>query len=71
MASSSFKLWFPMYESSEIKVTTNKKEKTKSYVWGASVVEIFLCGHIQLWEQCYHKQETRNISTTQSNTQNT
>ena len=27
-----------------------EERKTESYVWGASIVEVFLRGHIQLWE---------------------
>ena len=43
-------LWFPMYESSRTNGTQGEDRKTESYVWGASIVEVFLRGHIQLWE---------------------
>ena len=43
-------LWFPMYESSRTSGTQGEERKTESYVWGASIVEVFLRGHIQLWE---------------------
>ena len=39
-----------MYESSRARGTQGEERKTESYVWGASIVEVFLRGHIQLWE---------------------
>ena len=49
-------LWFPMYESSRTTGTQaqGKERKTESYVWEASIVGVFLRGHIQLWEQRNH-----------------
>ena len=35
-------LWFPMYESSRTRGTQGEERKTESYVWGASIVEVFL-----------------------------
>jgi hypothetical protein len=42
-------LWFPMYESSRTQGTQGEERKTESYVWGASIVEVFLRSHIRLW----------------------
>ena len=48
-------LWFPMYESSRTQGTQGEERKTESYVWGASIVEVFLRSHIRLWETRNHE----------------
>ena len=44
-----------MYESSRTHGTQGEERKTESYVWGAVIVEVFLHGHIQLWETRNHE----------------
>ena len=48
-------LWFQMYESSRTQGTQGEERKTESYVWGASIVEVFLRSHIRLWETRNHE----------------
>ena len=48
-------LWFPMYESSRTQGTQGEERKTESYIWGASIVEVFLRSHIRLWETRNHE----------------
>ena len=44
-----------MYESSRTQGTQGEERKTESYIWGASIVEVFLRSHIRLWETRNHE----------------